>query len=157
MNVPDPMAVLREAVAIVRPGGTVAVQEVDWLSWQCEPDVPAWRALRDVLLALWHSCGLDPCVGRRLPRMLRGAGLREVAAHAHARIDSAGHPHRRLLVTSADRCSERIVDAGIATAGELDDLVTAVDRHLADPDTVVVRAMTVQAWGRVPGHAKGTR
>ena len=44
---PDPLAVLREAAAIVRPGGTVAVQEVDWLSWQCEPAHPAWTELRD--------------------------------------------------------------------------------------------------------------
>ena len=46
VNVPDPLAVLREAAAIVRPGGTVAVQEVDWLSWQCEPAHPAWTRLR---------------------------------------------------------------------------------------------------------------
>jgi SAM-dependent methyltransferase len=157
MNVPEPMAVVREAVAIVRAGGTVAVQEVDWLSWQCEPDLPAWGALRDVLLALWHSRGHDPCIGRRLPGMLRAAGLREVGTAVHGGIDGAGHPYRRLLITFADRCWARIIDAGLATAGELDDLVATVDRHLADPDTVVVRAMTVQAWGRVPGHIRGTR
>ena len=106
---------------------------------------------------LWHSCGLDPCIGRRLPAMLRAAGLREVATAVHGGIDGAGHPFRRLLVTFADRCWERIVDAGLATAGELDDLIAACDRHLADADTVVVRAMTVQAWGWVPGHARGRR
>ena len=63
VNVPDPAAVLREAVAIVRPSGTVAVQEVDWLSWQCEPALPEWTALRDVLMRLWHSRGLDPASG----------------------------------------------------------------------------------------------
>ena len=51
VNVPDPAAVLREAVSIVRPSGTVAVQEVDWLSWQCEPAIPAWTALRDAARA----------------------------------------------------------------------------------------------------------
>jgi SAM-dependent methyltransferase len=152
-NVPDPMAVVREAVAMVRSGGTVAVQEVDWLSWQCEPDVPAWGALRDILLALWHSRGFDPCIGRRLPGMLRFAGLREVGSAVHGGIDGAGNPYRRLLVMLTDRLCGRIVDAGLSTAGELDDLVAALDRHLAAPDTVVVRAMTVQAWGRVPGHA----
>ncbi len=71
VNVRDPIAVVREAARIVRPGGAVVVQEVDWLSWQCEPGLPAWAALRDVLRGLWHSRGLDPEIGRRLPTLLR--------------------------------------------------------------------------------------
>jgi SAM-dependent methyltransferase len=153
VNVPEPAAVVREAAAIVRPGGTVAFQEVDWLSWQCEPDIPAWGELRDVLLALWHSRGLDPCIGRRLPAMLRATGLREVQATALAGIDGAGHPYRRLILTFAERFRERILATAMTSAACLDELVGSVDRHLADPDTVVVRAMTVQAWGRVPGTA----
>jgi SAM-dependent methyltransferase len=153
VNVADPFAVVREAARIVRPGGAVVVQEVDWLSWQCEPGLPAWAALRDVLLDLWHSRGLDPEIGRRLPTLLRSAGLCEVDATARAGIDGAGHPYRRLILTFADRFRDRIVDAGLASADELDALVAAVDRHLADPATVVVRAMTVQAWGWIAGRA----
>lgn len=153
VNVPDAAAVVREAAAIVRSGGTVAIQESDWLSWQCEPDIPAWGELRDVLLALWHSHGLDPCIGRRLPAMLRTAGLREVQATALAGIDGASSPHRRQILTFAQRFRERILATEITSATRLDDIIGAVDRHLADPETVVVRAMTVQAWGRVPGTA----
>jgi SAM-dependent methyltransferase len=152
VNVSDPIAVVREAARIVRPGGAVVVQEVDWLSWQCEPGLPAWAALRDILRGLWHSRGLDPEIGRRLPTLLRAAGLCEVQATAHAGIDGAGHPYRRLILTFADRFRDRILAAGLATADELDALQAAVDRHLADPGTVVVRAMTVQAWGRVAGR-----
>ena len=81
VNVPDPLAVLREAAAIVRPGGTVAVQEVDWLSWQCEPAHPAWTELREILTRLWRSRDLDPTIGRRLP--------------AHARVGRAWSTSRR--------------------------------------------------------------
>lgn len=156
VNVPDPAAVLREAVAIVRPSGTVAVQEVDWLSWQCEPALPEWTELRDVLTRLWHSRGLDPCIGRRLPALLRAAGLREVTAVASAGIDGTGQPYQRLLLTFAARFRERLLD-GITPADELDRLVDAVAAHLARPDTVVVRAMTVQAWGRVAGRTAVAR
>lgn len=153
VNVPDPIAVLREAARIVRPGGAVVVQEVDWLTWQCEPGLPAWAELREVLLEVWHSRGLDPEIGRRLPMLLRMAGLCEVEATARAGIDGAGHPYRRLILTFGDRCRDRILTAVLATADELDALVAAVDRHVADPGTVVVRAMTVPAWGRVGRRA----
>ena len=112
VNVPDPIAVLREAARIVRPGGAVVVQEVDWLSWQCEPGLPAWAELRDVLLEVWHSRGLDPEIGRRLPMLLRTTGLCEVEATACAGIDGAGLPYRRLILTFADRCRDRILTAG---------------------------------------------
>ena len=97
VNVPDPIAVLREAARIVRPGGAVVVQEVDWLTWQCEPGLPAWAELREVLLEVWHSRGLDPEIGRRLPMLLRMAGLCEVEATARG-----GHRWRRASVPPLD-------------------------------------------------------
>ncbi len=148
-NVADPAGVLHEAAAIVRPHGTVAVQEVDWLSWECSPAHPAWVALRTILLRLWHARGLDPYIGRRLPSLLRSAGLHDVEARASAEIDSAGQHSQRLILTFAERFRSRIVEAGIATAAKLDSLCGQLARHLTRPDTVVVRAMTVQASGRV--------
>jgi len=112
-----------------------------------------WTALREVLRSLWHSRGLDPDIGRRLPTLLRATGLCEVEANGRAGIDGAGHPYRRLILTFAERFRERILAARLTRPDELDALVAAVDRHLADPGTVVVRAMTVQAWGRVAGRA----
>jgi SAM-dependent methyltransferase len=149
VNVPDPLAVLREAAAIVRPGGTVAAQEVDWLSWQCEPAHPAWTRLREILTALWRSRNLDPFIGRRLPAMLEAVGLVDVRAMSHAGVDSADDWYQRLLISFAGMFRGRIVDAGLADVDELDLLVAELGEHLATPGTVVVRALTVQAWGRV--------
>ena len=151
VNVPDPLAVLREAAGLVRPGGTVAVQEVDWLSWQCEPAHPAWTELKAILTRLWHSRDLDPTVGRRLPAMLESVGLVGVRAMAHAGIDMVDDWYQRLLISFAETFRGRIVDAGLATADELETLVAELAEHLATPGTSVVRALTVQAWGRVPG------
>jgi SAM-dependent methyltransferase len=151
VNVPDPVAVLREASSIVRPGGTVAVQEVDWLSWQCEPAHPAWTRLRTILTGLWHSRNLDPFIGRRLPAMLDSVGLVDVQAMSHAGIDSVDDWYHRLMISFAGMFRGRIIDTGLADADELDALIADLGEHLATPGTVVVRALTVQAWGRVPG------
>jgi SAM-dependent methyltransferase len=148
VNVPNPPEVLSEVVALVRPGGTVAVQEVDWMSWQCHPNHPAWGRLRDLLTILWRSQALDPCIGRRLPSLLRDAGLHDVRAAAHAGIDGPTEPYQRLLLTFVGHFAERIVAEGIATQGEIDALSAELAEHLAEPATIVVRALTVQAWGR---------
>ena len=150
VNVPNPADVLAELVALVRPGGVVAVQEVDWISWQCQPGHPAWDRLRDIMRQAWQAHGLDPFVGRRLPEMLRDAGLVDVEATAHAGIDPSGHFYQRLLLTFVDRFRPRILDGGFATAAHLEGLTAALRRHLDDPGTLVVRALSVQAWGRVP-------
>ena len=150
VNVPDPVAVVTEAAALVRPGGTVALHEVDWISWQCEPPHPAWDRLRELLAGLWRARGLDTCIGRRLPSLLRGAGLRDVRATAHAGIDGSDVWYQRLLLTFVERFADRIVDGGLARRDEIDALASALTRHLAQPDTIVIRALSVQAWGRRP-------
>ncbi len=151
VNVPDPAAVLAELVALVRPGGTVAVQEVDWISWQCQPPHPAWERLRNLMWRWWDLHGLDPYLGRRLPAMLRDAGLDDVRSMGHTGLDGADDPHQDLLLQFARRFHDDLVAGQLIGEHQLDLLIDAVDRHLADPTTTVVRALTVQAWGRKPG------
>jgi SAM-dependent methyltransferase len=88
VNVPQPERVLSEMAALVRPGGVVAVQEVDWLSWTCEPPHPDWETLLRTLVAVRRARGLDSYIGRRLPGLLRAAGLADV--EVKARADLAG-------------------------------------------------------------------
>ena len=49
VNVLDPHRVVAELSALVRPGGVVALEEVDWVSWICQPPHPCWDRLRDAL------------------------------------------------------------------------------------------------------------
>lgn len=43
MNVPHSGAVLSAMVALARPGGTIAVQDVDWVTRVCDPRTPRGR------------------------------------------------------------------------------------------------------------------
>jgi ubiquinone/menaquinone biosynthesis C-methylase UbiE len=151
INVANPIEVLCELVRLTRPGGTVAVQEIDWVTWQCEPPHPAWVALRDLLHQLWASRGFDPYLGRRLPRMLAASGLTDVQAMVHAGVDDRTQPYQRLIVEFATRFTPQLASLGLATAQEVASLSGQLSEHLDDPGTIVVRAMNVQAWGRVPG------
>jgi hypothetical protein len=45
----------------------------------------------------------------------------------------------------------KIVERGLATEQELDELDRAAREHLDDPDTLVMPHLLVLAWGRKPG------
>lgn len=150
VNVPNPEQVLMEMTALVRPGGVVAVEEVDWLSWTCEPPHPAWDRLREANAAVWRERGADVHIGRRLPALLRAAGLTDVRVKAHVPIWQSGDRYQTLLLTFTALHRQAILDAGLLTDGDLTELVAALDTHLADPETLVVYALLVQAWGRRP-------
>ena len=146
-NVPQPAAVVDEMVRLTRPGGHVAVQDVDWLTWTCLPEHADWNLLREKAAAVWSG---DVHLGRRLPALLRGAGLVDVEMVPHLRVFRPGEPYHRLLVRFIALHRDRILDGGSATAAELDAAVARLESHLATPSTVVLYATFFQAWGRLP-------
>jgi len=92
----------------------------------------------------------DVFVGRRLPGLLRDAGLVDVAADAHIRIWSPGDPYQKLLLRFAEIYRARILAGGTLTEAELDDCVHQLDVHLDRADTFTLYPTFFQAWGRKP-------
>lgn len=150
MNVPHAGKVLDEMVALAKPGGTVAVQDVDWLTRVCEPPHPSWDRLVTVIADLWRRNGMDVMLGRRLPGMLRRRGLRDVRVRASTHVFQHTDPYQTLLIDRARLCRPALVEHGLITDTELDDHIEALSRHLADPGTLVVHATLFQAWATRP-------
>ena len=152
INVSNPEEVLREMTALVRPGGVVAVQDVDWISWTCEPSHPAWDRLISILTAVRRAHGLDVFVGRRVPGMLRRLGLVDVHMKAFAPIWRPGDLHHNLPIVFAGIHKEQIIEGRLCTEAELADLTHALSDHLSHPDTFVVYSLLFQTWGIKPVH-----
>ncbi|MEU2561478.1 methyltransferase domain-containing protein [Streptomyces longispororuber] len=153
MNVPHTDQVLDEMVALARPGATVAVQDVDWLTRVCEPPHPSWDRLVTAIAELWRRNGMDVTLGRRLPGMLRRRGLRDVRVRASTHVFQHTDPYQTLLIDRARLCRPALVEHGLLTDAELDEHLQALSRHLADPGTLVVHATLFQAWGTRPATA----
>jgi ubiquinone/menaquinone biosynthesis C-methylase UbiE len=73
-HVPDPLAVVREMVRAVRPGGRIVIEDDDHDLLRLHPEAPAvaetWRAYQ----RSYDRNGNDPYVGRRLVSLLHQAG-----------------------------------------------------------------------------------
>ena len=146
-NVPRPGDVVAEMVRLTRPGGHVAVQDVDWLTWTCLPEHPDWDLLRTATAAVWSG---DVHLGRRLPLLLRAAGLVDVELVPHLRVFRPGEPYHRLLVRFVALHRARLLEQGTLGAEQLDAAVARLDDHLSDPSTAVLYATFFHAWGRKP-------
>jgi ubiquinone/menaquinone biosynthesis C-methylase UbiE len=148
VNVPQPEQIVAEAAALVRPGGWVAFHEADYVSHICDPPLDAWTNLVELLETYSKKNGIDPFIGRKLPRLLRDAGLTEVRVNPIIHIYPPGHGRRTILLDFAENLSERILAQRLVGERELADMKVALGRHLANPDTLVVSHLFFQAWGR---------
>lgn len=134
-HVDSPSAVLREARRIVRPGGLVAIGDLDMDAYLLHPSSGELQAA----LALDRHSRRNPDIGRRLPALLHHAGFPDVdyrvaanvAATPEATAGVASGAVRRL---EAEPYIAHVVAEGWATADELERMTEAW-----------------RAWAEVPG------
>jgi SAM-dependent methyltransferase len=151
VNIPQPEHLVNEMVALVRPGGTVALQEADWSGHLLYPPLPAWPRLFQLLEAYSQLNGIDLFIGRRVPSLLRAAGLVDVQIRPLIHVYPHGHERRLLYWQFLGNLRERLLAAGLVTEVELTQLMADLKHHLDDPDTLMVSNLHFQVWGRKPG------
>src|SRR5215475_7560438 len=93
-------AVLKEMLSLLRPGGTIAIQEFDVVSFACDPDHPSWNILFNTWCDAFHAAGGGNLfIGRSLARLLRSAGAENVRVHAHANLPQVGEYQRTHILS----------------------------------------------------------
>jgi len=148
VNIPKPEEVVAEMVALTRPGGVVALHEADWARHICDPPLPAWDRVFELLLAYSTMNGIDFFVGRKIPRMLREAGLVDIQVNPLIHVYPPGHGRRAINLEFAENLRDRLLEQRLVEEGELELLLRDMKRHIDDPHTLVLSHLFIQAWGR---------
>ena len=120
---PHPEQIVAEMVALVRPGGIVALYEADWLGSLCDPPLRAWNRLLDLLHAYSSMNGIDLFIGRKIPRILREAGLTDIQVNPLIRVSPQGHGHRTILLHFVENLRERLLAQKLIADDELTHLL----------------------------------
>jgi hypothetical protein len=94
--------------------------------------------------------GIDLFIGRKLPALLRAAGLVDVQVNPVIHVYPPGHPRRPIFYQFVENVRSQLVARGLLSDGDVDDLLGTLDAHLDDPETLVVSHLYFQAWGRKP-------
>jgi ubiquinone/menaquinone biosynthesis C-methylase UbiE len=150
VNIPEPEKVVSEMVALVRSGGIVALHEADWNSHVCDPPLPAWDRLNQALVHYSQANGIDLYIARRIARMLRNAGLVDVKVHPLIHLYESDNSRRPIFLQFVNNLRDRIVAEGLISEVAFAQCAASLERHLSDPQTLVVSHLFIQAWGRKP-------
>jgi hypothetical protein len=140
----DQLEVYRRLVA---PGGVLIIEEPDTRSWMYEPYAPATQHLIGRVGQALTAAGGNLDAGRRLPGLLRNAGL-EPQVRTHVLGLEAGHPDLRVPLQLADALRDRLADilGRDGFAGLRDESAKELDAEDRRGTTFTL----VQAWARVP-------
>jgi SAM-dependent methyltransferase len=146
MHVPDPLETLREFARLVRHGGIVACEELTMDTAHFEPPVPAGERLVSLGGTLGAGQNGDFNLGRRLPLLFRQAGFEKLEMRDRQPVFLRG-PGKRRLEMSVAEAVPHLIDLGLATREEIEELLSAIREAAADESFLLRVARMSQVWG----------
>jgi hypothetical protein len=150
IHVPERVQAIERMVAALRPGGWLLLEDFDSTMQPdaCPDEFGQEQAranrIRGQFRELLAQRGADLALGRRLPRLLRDAGLVDVAADAYLSIALPGGIG--LEQANVAQVRDAFVERAGASADEIDQHLDALAAGRLDMAT----APLVSAWGRKP-------
>jgi SAM-dependent methyltransferase len=129
---------------LLRPGGTVVLEDPDWGSWHFNPPAPALERLIALTIEAFRRWG-EAEAGRRHPELLRHLGI-EPRVRAEVLALEPGHPYLRLPLQMAEGLAPRLRELTEAT--ELGQLRRQGEAELAESSRWGTTFTLLQCWGK---------
>jgi hypothetical protein len=130
---------------LVRPGGTVVLEEVDTASLHHLPSAPAFDRLKPLVIEAFRMAGGDPDAAATQLELFRSAGI-EPNLRAEIQALPPGHPSLQeplQYLTALDGLLRSLMDPQ-----ELERLRAEAERELQDPGRWGLDFTLVQVWGQ---------
>ncbi|MBL8746604.1 MAG: methyltransferase domain-containing protein [Phycisphaerae bacterium] len=149
-HVTDPGRVLREMHRVLVPGGRAFVQENNILINDFDPDCPAFARVWRAFAALQSRLGGDALVGKRLYRLLTGAGFSHTRLSIQPEVHHSGQPAFepwvRNLIGNVRSGEAALVKHGLATQEEINGSIAELEALIRRDD-----ATALFYWNRAVG------
>lgn len=146
-HVPDPLAVVRQMVRAVRPGGRVVLEDDNHEALRFWPEPPAAVALWQAYTRTYERLNNDPYIGRRLVSLLYEAGATPVRNSLIFFGSCSGHPHFHLYVENLiglfAGARELILGAGLLDRAAYEAGIRSLRAWMQRPDAALWFAI---AW-----------
>ncbi len=141
---------LKEALALTKPGGVLAIQEPDSLTLNCYPPHPSWDRLRKAIEGLFTAIGCDVHLAQRLYGLLRREGMEDIRYRPFLVGITSRDAMADYLPQTIESLSRALLEHRLIGERELEEALAACRNHLAQPDTISTSALVTQVWGKKP-------
>ena len=143
----DPAGAVEAFRHHLRPGGVVAIEDIDFSGYFTYPECKAFRRYHELYCATVLRRGGDPNIGPRLPNLLQQGGFRDVSVSVVQPVATQGEA-KLINPLTMENIADAVLKDGLATREEIDDVVRELYEFAADPSTVAGMPRVLQVWGR---------
>ena len=141
LHLPSRLDALRRLLVAVRPGGWIAIGDVDFTTVELSPSNPAWERTRSAFWDAAIAAGWDIRYGARLLSDLHALELADIQGQSDVRYERGSSAN--LFAHTVERLHERMISLGAA-----DDDLRETQRLLRDPDIGFRTPSISTGWGR---------
>jgi SAM-dependent methyltransferase len=127
---------------LVKPGGTLVLEEWDLGSWHFNPPAPAAERLIRLLAEIFAGLGGE--AGRALPALFGEIGVEDPGLDAHVVALDPGHPYLRLPLQFSMALEGRLLEA--VSEGELASLRSEAESEMGEPGRWGTTFTLIQSW-----------
>jgi ubiquinone/menaquinone biosynthesis C-methylase UbiE len=148
---PDPEGVMRGINRTLKPGGAfVAMEYVDYRTVDIIPSVQVFRDFIEAVERSWRHYQGEPNIGRRLPKYFADQGWALESAHPIMHAARPGQPMWNWPYSWFEQSPARMVELGFLTQGQADAFNQFIHERNADPDSLMLTPLVLEAIGRKP-------
>ena len=143
----DPAGMVRRIHGQLRPGGTVAVEDIDFSAHFTYPESEAFQRYSRLYCSTVTKRGGDPNIGPRLPSLLKDAGFEDIRVSVVQPMGLEGDA-KLISPLTLEAIAGAVLEDGLATRAEIDDLVRELYAFAANPRTLAGMPRVVQVSAR---------
>jgi 2-polyprenyl-3-methyl-5-hydroxy-6-metoxy-1,4-benzoquinol methylase len=148
-HLPAPQQALQAFFEQVRPGGFVAVEDIDFSGHASCPDHWAVRRCASICAGVMQAAGGHPTLGLHLPALVKQAGFVDLSVHVVQQLVLEGEA-KRLYAETLRNVTDAVLRLGVAEKAELETVLAALEEYAQRPDTLLGTPRIVQVCARRP-------
>ncbi len=143
----QPQKVIDKMNMAVKPGGLVAIEDLQFSGHFCYPDCPAFERYIQLYQQVVINQGGEPEIGPKLPGMLKQAGFKEVNLNLVQPIFMDGEGKSVAQITM-EKIRSAVLEQGLSSPDEIETIISELKQFGQNSETIISLPRIFQVCGR---------